>query len=558
MSDDGRPSPPRWDADAQPAGAAPLRVGLLLDAVVVPAWTHRVVESVAQSRHATVALAVFGEPAARPSRLDRTRLLLGSLLYELYARLDRRFLRPATDPFRRVDLEPLLAGVPRLVVRPRRTRFSDYFDDEAVAAIRDHRLDVLLRFGFRILRGDVLGAARFGVWSYHHDDPQRVRGGPPGFWEVMEQHPTSGSVLQVLGERLDAGRVLYRSWAPTHRRSVIRNRAHVYWKSAGFARRVLERVAADGELPRALPDEREDFEPYSHRLYRKPGNLEALPLLGRFAARSVAGWAMDRLTRPQWFLAYRFGAESVAAPAAVEPFRFTELLPPRDRFWADPFPWRHDGRWFVFLEEYEYRWKRGVVSVVELYPERGAGRPTAVLEADVHLSHPFLLPWKGELFLIPETAQARQVRAYRCVRFPDQWTLESVLLDGIAAADATLHQEGDRWWLFANVPEPGAGHAHDELHLFHADSPMGPWQPHRRNPVVSDARSARPAGSLFRRHGLCCGRPRTARSATATRSSSGAFSASTRASTARSRPAGSIRRGGAGCSGPTPGTRWTS
>src|SRR5207253_8229013 len=41
----------------------------------------------------------------------------------------------------------------------------------------------------------------------------------------------------------------------------------------------------------------------------------------------------------------------------------------------------------------------------------------------------------------------------------------------------------------------------DELHLFHAERLTGDWQPHPRNPVKSDARSARPAGSLFVRDG---------------------------------------------------------
>ena len=35
------------------------------------------------------------------------------------------------------------------------------------------------------------------------------------------------------------------------------------------------------------------------------------------------------------------------------------------------------------------------------------------------------------------------------------------------------------------------------LHLFHAETPLGPWIPHRRNPVRSDCRAARPAGRVF-------------------------------------------------------------
>jgi len=33
--------------------------------------------------------------------------------------------------------------------------------------------------------------------------------------------------------------------------------------------------------------------------------------------------------------------------------------------------------------------------------------------------------------------------------------------------------------------------------LYYAETPLGPWEPHARNPVVSDVKSARPAGRLF-------------------------------------------------------------
>jgi hypothetical protein len=47
---------------------------------------------------------------------------------------------------------------------------------------------------------------------------------------------------------------------------------------------------------------------------------------------------------------------------------------------------------------------------------------------------------------------------------------------------------------------PG-GNAADELYLYHAPTPLGPWTAHARNPVVSDVRYARPAGRLRHRDG---------------------------------------------------------
>lgn len=51
--------------------------------------------------------------------------------------------------------------------------------------------------------------------------------------------------------------------------------------------------------------------------------------------------------------------------------------------------------------------------------------------------------------------------------------------------------------MFVNIQEEGVSVNWDELHLYYADNPRGPWKPHARNPVVSDVRSARPAGRLF-------------------------------------------------------------
>jgi hypothetical protein len=102
--------------------------------------------------------------------------------------------------------------------------------------------------------------------------------------------------------------------------------------------------------------------------------------------------------------------------------------------------------------------------------------------------------------MVPESAANRTIEIYRCVDFPCRWKLERVLVDDIFAADATLHRQGERWWMFANVAANGA-EIHDELHVFTSDSLLGEWKPLARNPVKSDVRGARPAGRLFTQGG---------------------------------------------------------
>jgi hypothetical protein len=480
-----------------------LRIALLLDSTRVAAWVRAVVEEIAASPHAELALVVRRRPrpqSALPSRIWQRRPYL---VYELYARLDRRLFPNRPDPFARRSLDDLLGGVPVIEVEPLETRFSDRFSDRALSEIRRHDLDVALRFGFRILRGGALEIARHGVWSYHHDDPQAVRGAPPCFWEVMERHPVTGSVLQVLSEKLDAGRVLYRSWSTTHRRSVARNKAQVYWKSAAFVGRCLRQLAESGDAA-AGAARREAEPPAAEKLHRKPRNVHAAFLVGRHAVRAVTDKLLDAAARKQWFLAFQIDPAASREATALDAgrFRFTPILPPRDRFWADPFPVPHGDGWAVFFEEYVYAEHRGRLAVLELDRAGRWTAPRPVLEAPHHLSYPFVFEWRGERFMVPESSAARRVELCRAADFPDRWQPEAVLLDGVRAVDATLHEAADgRWWMFANVARDETPHAHDELHLFHADSPLGPWRPHRRNPVVSDARHARPAGRVFSARG---------------------------------------------------------
>jgi hypothetical protein len=116
-------------------------------------------------------------------------------------------------------------------------------------------------------------------------------------------------------------------------------------------------------------------------------------------------------------------------------------------------------------------------------------------EPPVHLSYPFLLEHEGRLLCLPESSAAGEVAVYTVERFPDRWTRVATLLSGTALADASVFEYEDRWWLAASeVADKGAN---SELHLFHAQTPTGPWTAHPRNPVKIDVRSARPAGQPF-------------------------------------------------------------
>src|SRR3954451_21810972 len=476
--------------------AGPLRIGLLLDSFVLPRWMVSIIEEIEAGDDARIALVIVNAAREQPRPLWR-RLREMNLLYSVYNRIDQRLFarRSGQDAFEPVDVRPLLAGVEVREVMPLQKKWTDRFAPDDLDAVRAAQLDVMLRFGFRILRGGILSAARYGVWSFHHGDNRLYRGGPALFWEIYERNPRSGTVLQILTEELDGGKIIYRSQSSTDFTSLFRNRNATYWKTARFVARRLRDLRRDGLD--AIVEDRAESRPEAGRgIYRLPGRAAMLRFFAQTAWSNVRAQFRNRTQLEQWFVAIAPRPERIAGAAP----KFTVIDSPRDRFYADPFVVEHEGRTYLLIEDYSFRTRKGVISCIELRDGKPSA-PRVVLERDYHLSYPSPFFWEGEWFMTPETFDNGTVELYRAVEFPWRWTLDRVLLSGLKAVDPTLFHHDGSCWLLVNVAPPG-GSAHDELSLFFADSPRGPWQPHPRNPVVSDVRSARPAGAPFVEDGV--------------------------------------------------------
>src|SRR4029450_3928394 len=104
-----------------------------------------------------------GQAAAKNSRMQSYWRNRRHLLFAAYARFDDFKTKADPDAFENTDLEPLLKGCSFIDVKSVSTKFTDRFRDEDVKQILEYDLDVALRFGFRILKGDVLKIAKHGV-----------------------------------------------------------------------------------------------------------------------------------------------------------------------------------------------------------------------------------------------------------------------------------------------------------------------------------------------------------------------------------------------------------
>jgi len=485
-----------------PATNPPLRVGLLLDDARLQRFSARIIEDLLACNFVKLELLVYKKSQpSRPKniveqifqRLSNANLRK-QILYEIYLRIDR-WKKPRNHPLDKVDCSAMLAGIDSIVVTPFGEKFVHRFPPEALEQIRARKLDVLIRFGFNILKGEILTSARCGVWSYHHGDNTFYRGGPPHFWELYEEAPLSGVILQVLTEQLDAGTVLCKSLFTTRPTMwVSLNRFGPYWGASDLVLRKmneLHRFGWEHVLQNALPPS-----PYQgkRKIYRSPTNTEMV----RWLAPALLKKGMRRpfiKTVKRWSIGIRLNSVPLFDPTSdgsLEGFRWIE--PPKGHFWADPFVLEQGGRKWVFFEDYVYAKKRGHIACAEIASDGSLIDPAPCIENSHHYSYPYVFRDGEQLLMIPEAADTSSIDLYRCAEFPHKWVLQSTLLRG-EFVDTSVWQHDGLWWMTTTSVDPDAGPT--KLFLFYAETLSGEWHFHPDNPISTDVRTNRGAGRIF-------------------------------------------------------------
>ena len=190
------------------------------------------------------------------------------------------------------------------------------------------------------------------------------------------------------------------------------------------------------------------------------------------------------------------GLEGAAAQAEALG-RISWMAEDRVEFRADPFVVSlGEGRYRIFYENLLWAEGRGTIACVD-WSEAGFGTPVPVLREGHHLSYPFVFENGGEALLLPEEAQARQLRAFPLSGKRKGSEAISLVQDK-PLIDSTLTSHGGRLWLFATHLD---GTENEALNLYYADKLEGPWTPHPGNPVKRDRTNARSAGQMFEHKG---------------------------------------------------------
>ena len=363
-----------------------------------------------------------------------------------------------------------------------------FYKNEDLNQIKNLNLDLLIRGGSGILQGDILNLCPLGIISFHHGDNDFYRGGPPGFWEVYNREPSTGFVIQRLTKVLDGGDIIFKGHVATSFFYKL-NVCKLFLKSSIFLHKTLENLSKNNTNLEFYKKKT-----YKSKIYKIPTiyvsilYLYKTLILGtKKILNRIFGWSS------KWNVAYQFindWKDPILSKSII-------IKNPKNSFLADPFVIKYNNKTVIFVEDYSFKTRKGKISAYEINSESYKKLGT-VIEAEFHLSYPFLIEDKKDLFMVPETYQTKDIRIYRCIEFPLKWKLHKILISDINAVDTNIFKFNNKYWLFTNLDTSNSNDYSSELHIFYADNmESSEWKPHALNPVIFDSKKARNGGMIY-------------------------------------------------------------
>lgn len=467
--------------------AEPLRIGLLCDERPPKRWEAECLRKVLDVPGAQLCVVAVRKAGPAAGGNAWMRLLRHPWRMALFLRYRRRLRVQANAP----DVWPeVVARAETLHIEPIRQGLAELIPDADLERLRAHRPDVLLRFGFGILRGGILDLPRYGVWSHHHGDPARYRGQPPGFWELHDGQRVIGAVLQRLTARLDAGHALYTGWFATDPGSLANTLDTVLSGSTGWMASICRRLVS-GDAAAAVGTPIVTDAP----LRRYPENRTFMRFLSRTRTARVA--QVPPHGEREWNLGviYHPIASLLDEKPNLNPRWLPTPGPGSSR--SSPSGYMVDGQLNVLYTKRDR--VTGATEISRLRPKRDnvLKRSRAMLPGEAGRANPCVVQDGTDIWVVAEGGQAGRTDLFRLGTGNDALEFHCTLVQA-PLRHPTLFKHGGQWWLMG-TRDPGAEH---DLFAYHADHITGPYRPHALDPLLTDARNACPAGTPFVHNGV--------------------------------------------------------
>ena len=465
-------------------GKTSLRFGILVDDMSLQRWQAETIKKLTDNGMQLSLIVKNTEATPKKGLIKRIKEYpFKKMFFQVW---NHRFFKPECKAMVALADYCEIEKVEVINCYPQHQGISTIISNNDIELINNQQLDFILRFGFNILGGAILSAAKYGIWSFHHDDEMAYRGAPPGFWEFMNDDPINGIILQKLTESLDKGVILRKVYYPTILHSYKAHLNQLYFESESLPLEVCNEIIRTGGI---FEYESKSTAP----IYRAPKNGKMLKYWILCPTRRLRFHLHDLFRQEDWDVAYADVPlrDFIKDPKAYEKdfvwFRRSHL----NTYYADPFVITTSKDTYVFFESYNYKKGKGCICVA-LKSEKFK-KHHEVLSESFHLSYPFVFEDNGTIYCLPEANESNRITLYRFNENELKLEKDSVLMENIQAVDPTLNFKDGKWNLFFGLQK----YSNIKLFRYLSDDLRGPYEPYYNNPIKTDCQNARMAGAFF-------------------------------------------------------------
>ncbi|MBD0852591.1 glucosamine inositolphosphorylceramide transferase family protein [Maribacter arenosus] len=468
-----------------------IRFGVICNNNQLYTWQEIVIKKLISEADVELKLVVYdgkrqGKKPA-PSSFNDSSHKIG-FLWNLYYRL---FIKKKSKALQRVETLSLFEGIAVMQCDFLITYGFAQLHSADIQIIENAELDFILDFSSVQFTGNLLKVVKYGIWNYRFGNLEKYQDTTGCFWEIYHKDVITSAYLIRLTNKPDTNCVLKEG----HLKTAIfytENIDKIHLEATDWPLKICQDIRNNNVNNSAVATKIK-----SDKIYRSPSNFQMLFFF--YVQFNLAFKSIIKL------LFYTDFWNIGVAEAPIHDFLDSKKTPtihwfpnlPKSRFMADPFGIHFKNQLHIIYED--YRFDQGIGKTASILYHDGEFKDNKiVIDEEFHMSYPYLLDYEDEIYCIPETYQANQVRLYKALEFPLKWKLEKVLIENYAGIDSTPFKHNNTWFLFSTNKKLGARY---NLNIHYSDSIFGPWHQHPKNPVKTDIRSSRPAGTLFIHNG---------------------------------------------------------
>lgn len=351
---------------------------------------------------------------------------------------------------------------------------------EIYKELAKHEVDFVIKFGMGLLKiNENKDDAPF--LSYHHGDPSCYRGRPAGFYEILNDEPISGIIVQQLSNELDAGKVYAFAESKVVNYSYKQTSINFYSNSKYLLSKAIDNFNEGNDIKIAK----------NGKNYRLPSNIKVFHFFFKVAINALKKLLYGVFYEKKWEVAICQQELSFKGDELISSSNLKHIpIEKGYSFYADPF----------FSSEGD------ILRVEALNKNTGVGE---ILEVQInalsnqrrilsggHFSYPFSFKYINKEFILPEVAgHSSQFFTSSSNVGNEKHFLKG--LEGKRLIDATLYFYENHWYLFFGE----ASDSHGVLHLWIAESLNGNFSAHPKSPVSISPEKARMGGGIIKKDG---------------------------------------------------------